>query len=238
MLYQPTNPVIVQSDRSILLEVDNALYTEARDALARFAELVKSPEHIHTYRITPLSLWNAAAAGLNADEIIAALVRYGKYELPSNVRIDIADYVSRYGRLKLTREGDQLCSSRKMLPCSQRSSSTSGCNSTSWSSAMRIPWSWILPSEAFSSMRWSFSATLPKTWRDTRMATPCLYNCTARPARGRGLRCATINKKRWMSSMPAGLPAAAAASLCFLAARARPSSRWARWPSYKPPRSY
>jgi len=108
MLYQPINPVIVQSDRSILLEVDNALYTEARDALARFAELVKSPEHIHTYRITPLSLWNAAAAGLGAEEIIAALVRYGKYELPSNVRIDIADYVSRYGRLKLTREGEQL----------------------------------------------------------------------------------------------------------------------------------
>lgn len=108
MLYQPINPVIVQSDRSILLEVDNALYTEARDALARFAELVKSPEHIHTYRITPLSLWNAAAAGLGAEEIIAALVRYGKYELPSNVRIDIADYVSRYGRLKLTREGERL----------------------------------------------------------------------------------------------------------------------------------
>ncbi len=116
MLYQPINPVIVQSDRSILLEVDNALYTEARDALARFAELVKSPEHIHTYRITPLSLWNAAAAGLGAEEIIDALVRYGKYELPSNVRIDIADYVSRYGRLKLTREGEQLLLQSQDVP--------------------------------------------------------------------------------------------------------------------------
>jgi DNA excision repair protein ERCC-3 len=102
------NPVIVQSDRSILLEVDNPLYTEARDALARFAELEKSPEHIHTYRITPLSLWNAAASGMAAEEIVDILVRYGKYELPDNVRIDIIEYVSRYGRLKLLREDDQL----------------------------------------------------------------------------------------------------------------------------------
>ena len=65
-MYAPQNPLIVQSDRSLLLEVDNSLYTAARDELARFAELEKSPEHIHTYRITPLSLWNAASAGMLA----------------------------------------------------------------------------------------------------------------------------------------------------------------------------
>ena len=66
MQYDPTNPFIVQGDRTILVEVDNPRYAEARDALAPFAELEKSPEHIHTYRLTNLSLWNAAAAGMSA----------------------------------------------------------------------------------------------------------------------------------------------------------------------------
>jgi DNA excision repair protein ERCC-3 len=102
------NPIIVQSDKTVLLEVDSPQYEAARDQLARFAELEKSPEYIHTYRITPLSLWNAAAAGLSADAIIAALNAYSKYPLPDNVRVDIADYVSRYGRVKLIREGTSL----------------------------------------------------------------------------------------------------------------------------------
>jgi len=102
-----TRPVIVQSDRTVLLEVDNPLYAEARDGLARFAELQKSPEHIHTYRITPLSLWNAAAAGFTADSIVETLEQYGKYDLPGNIRTDIYDYISRYGRLKLVR-GDEV----------------------------------------------------------------------------------------------------------------------------------
>lgn len=106
--YQPENPVIVQSDKSVLLEVDNARYTEARDTLARFAELEKSPEYVHTYRISPLSLWNAAAAGLSADEILADLERFSKYPLPDNVRFDIRDAISRYGRIKLVIEDGHL----------------------------------------------------------------------------------------------------------------------------------
>ena len=78
MAYLSSNPLIAQSDKTVLLEVSNPLYEEARDALARFAELEKSPEHIHTYRITPLSLWNAAAAGLKAGAMVAALTRYSK----------------------------------------------------------------------------------------------------------------------------------------------------------------
>ena len=69
MIYNPSNPLIVQSDHTVLIEVDNPLYSEARNRLARFAELVKSPEHIHTYKITPLSIWNACAAGMKADEL-------------------------------------------------------------------------------------------------------------------------------------------------------------------------
>ncbi len=96
--------MVVQSDKSVLLEVDNPQYAEARDALARFAELEKSPEHIHTYRLSPLSLWNAAASGLTADAIVEALTRFSKYDVPGNITADVRDYVSRFGRLKLRRD--------------------------------------------------------------------------------------------------------------------------------------
>lgn len=102
------NPVIVQSDRTVLLEVNNPLYSEARDVLSGFAELVKSPEHFHTYRITPLSLWNAAAAGVNAEVVLEGLRKHSKYDVPACVENDIADYVSRYGKLKLTENSGEL----------------------------------------------------------------------------------------------------------------------------------
>lgn len=108
MSYNPINPLIIQSDRSVLLEVNNPAYEAARDELSRFAELEKSPEYIHTYRITPLSLWNAAAAGMGADQIVEALSRYSKFPMPSNVAADIKDYVSRYGRIKLLYENNVL----------------------------------------------------------------------------------------------------------------------------------
>jgi DNA excision repair protein ERCC-3 len=108
MQYKPANPLIVQGDRTILLEVDNPLHAEARDAIAPFAELEKSPEHIHTYRLTPLSLWNAAAAGMPAAEMIAALEKYSKFPVPSNVPPDLCELVSRYGRVVLKRIDGQL----------------------------------------------------------------------------------------------------------------------------------
>src|SRR5687768_7452754 len=95
MHYDPANPFIVQGDRTVLVEVDNPRYAEARDALAPFAELEKSPEHIHTYRLTPLSLWNAAAAGLTAEAMIEVLRGYSKFPLPTNLLADIAELVSR-----------------------------------------------------------------------------------------------------------------------------------------------
>jgi DNA excision repair protein ERCC-3 len=102
--YRPENPLVVQSDKTVLLEVDSPQYAEARDALARFAELEKSPEYVHTYRISVLSLWNAAAAGLTAQSILEDLERFSKYPLPDNIRVDIADSISRYGRIKLVIE--------------------------------------------------------------------------------------------------------------------------------------
>ncbi len=104
--YDPANPLFVQPDRSILLETFNPKYAEARDEIAPFAELEKSPEHIHTYRVTNLSLWNAAAAGITAKQMIAVLQKYTKFALPTNIPTDIAETVSRYGRVKLERHDE------------------------------------------------------------------------------------------------------------------------------------
>ncbi len=101
-------PLIVQSDRTMLLETDHPDYEEARDALAAFAEIVTSPEHFHTYKITPLSLWNAASAGLSAEAIVESLHRFSRYPIPQNIEYDIREHVARYGRLRLLEEGDTL----------------------------------------------------------------------------------------------------------------------------------
>ncbi len=116
--FDPANPFIVQGDRSVLVEVDNPRYAEARDALAPFAELEKSPEHIHTYRISNLSLWNAAAAGFTADQMVEVLARYTKFPIPANLPADIAETVSRYGRVRLERHDSGLrlvCADKPLL---------------------------------------------------------------------------------------------------------------------------
>ncbi len=107
MAFRPEKPIIVQGD-NILLDVSSPVYEDARDALAKFAELEKSPDFVHTYRITPLSLWNAAATGLTADEIIAHLERFSAFPIPPNVLRDIRDQIERFGRLRLVREGEDL----------------------------------------------------------------------------------------------------------------------------------
>jgi len=107
-VYKPDQPLIVQSDRTVLLETAAPAFEEARNCLSVFAELVKSPEHIHTYRLSPLSLWNAAALGVDADTIKGQLETYSKYPVPGNILADVDEYLERYGRLKLIREDGKL----------------------------------------------------------------------------------------------------------------------------------
>ena len=102
--YQADNPLIVQGDHTILVEVASPRYEEARDGLARFAELVKAPEHVHTYRVTPLSVWNACAAGVSAAEIVATLQGFSKYPVPEHVAVEVRDFASRYGRMRLVHD--------------------------------------------------------------------------------------------------------------------------------------
>lgn len=94
-------PLIVQSDKTLLLDIDHPLSTECRREIAPFAELERSPEHIHTYRLTPLGLWNARAAGHDAEQVIDTLIKYSRYAVPHSILIDVAETMSRYGRLRL-----------------------------------------------------------------------------------------------------------------------------------------
>jgi DNA excision repair protein ERCC-3 len=104
----PDNALVVQSDCSVLLELHSPRAAKAREAIAPFAELVKSPEHVHTYRLTPLSIWNARAAGLAADEMVAALHEHSRYPVPENVDQTVLDLAGRFGRVVITRENGML----------------------------------------------------------------------------------------------------------------------------------
>ncbi|MBA2558473.1 MAG: helicase-associated domain-containing protein, partial [Propionibacteriales bacterium] len=94
-------PLIVQSDRTLLLEVDHPLARDCRRVIAAFAELERSPEHVHTYRLTPLGLWNARAAGHDAEQVVDALLTFSRYPVPHSLLVDIAETMGRYGRLRL-----------------------------------------------------------------------------------------------------------------------------------------
>ncbi|MEO8105833.1 MAG: DNA repair helicase XPB [Actinomycetes bacterium] len=94
-------PLIVQSDKTLLLEVDHARADECRRAIAPFAELERAPEHVHTYRVTPLGLWNARAAGHDAEQVVNTLLSYSRYAVPHALLVDIAETMARYGRLQL-----------------------------------------------------------------------------------------------------------------------------------------
>ncbi|MEV5538092.1 DNA repair helicase XPB [Saccharopolyspora shandongensis] len=97
-------PLIVQSDKTLLLEVDHDLADNARTSIAPFAELERAPEHVHTYRITPLALWNARAAGHDAEQVVDALVRFSRYPVPQPLLVDIVETMGRFGRLQLVND--------------------------------------------------------------------------------------------------------------------------------------
>lgn len=102
----PDGPLIVQSDKTLLLEVDHAGAEAARRAIAPFAELERAPEHVHTYRVTPLGLWNARAAGHDAEQVVDALLTHSRYAVPQALLVDVADTMDRYGRLTLAKDPD------------------------------------------------------------------------------------------------------------------------------------
>lgn len=95
--------LIVQSDKTLLLEIDHPQAADCRRAIAPFAELERAPEHVHTYRVTPLGLWNARAAGHDAEQVVDALVKYSRYPVPHALLVDVADTMGRYGRLQLSK---------------------------------------------------------------------------------------------------------------------------------------
>lgn len=99
-----SKPLIVQSDKTLLVEVDNPEFEDCRAVVSRFAELEKSPEYLHTYRISPLSLWNAASSGMSAEIIVEGLEKFARYSIPKNVVNEIKEQISRYGKVKLVKE--------------------------------------------------------------------------------------------------------------------------------------
>jgi DNA excision repair protein ERCC-3 len=104
----PSGPLIVQGDMTILLEVAHPIYAEARDRIAPFTELLKSPEHVHTYGISHLSLWNAASSGHDANEVLTVLRKYSRFELPHNLVTEVETFMERYGQVRILREDGML----------------------------------------------------------------------------------------------------------------------------------
>jgi DNA excision repair protein ERCC-3 len=102
---KPDNALIVQSDSSILLDTHAPRAGQARAALAPFAELIKSPEHVHTFRLTPLSIWNARASGLSAARMVEALREHARYAVPPGVEQEILELAARYGRVVIALDG-------------------------------------------------------------------------------------------------------------------------------------
>ncbi|GIG38814.1 DNA repair helicase XPB [Cellulomonas phragmiteti] len=100
----PDGPLIVQSDKTLLLEVDHDQADACRRAIAPFAELERAPEHVHTYRLTPLGLWNARAAGHDAEQVVDTLLEFSRYPVPHALLVDVAETMSRYGRLQLVQD--------------------------------------------------------------------------------------------------------------------------------------
>ena len=114
-------PLIVQSDKTLLLEVDHVLADDCRKAIAPFAELERAPEHVHTYRLTPLGLWNARAAGHDAEQVVDTLLRYSRYAVLHALLIDVAETMARYGRLRpLSPDAWAWSSSPAIARCSRR----------------------------------------------------------------------------------------------------------------------
>ena len=157
-------PLIVQSDKTLLLEVDHPAAGDCRKAIAPFAELERSPEHIHTYRLTPLGLWNARAAGHDAEQVVDTLLEYSRYSVPHALLVDVAETMARYGRLQLvSTPSTGWCWSRPTGRCSRRSCAPRRSPGCSAAGSTPTPSPSTRPSAATSSRRCSRSAGRPRT---------------------------------------------------------------------------
>ncbi len=215
-------PLIVQSDRTLLLEVDHPAAEEARRAIAPFAELERAPEHVHTYRLTPLGLWNASAAGHDAEQVVAALLDHSRYPVPHALLVDVAETMSRYGRLQLVDHpvhGLVLhAADRAVLEEVLRAKRTAGMLGARLDADDVA----VHPSERGRAQAGAGQARLarrgPRRLRRRRGAPD-------RPGRPTAGRCAPTSSRPPTASGTAG-----PASSCCPAAPARPSSARPRWP--------
>ena len=222
-------PLIVQSDKTLLLEVDHEQADAARKAIAPFAELERSPEHIHTYRLTPLGLWNARAAGHDAEQVVNVLLTFSRYAVPHALLVDVAETMARYGRLRLDKHPSTAWSSpaptaRSSRRCSapRRSPACSASGSTRRRGRRRPPQPARQPQAGAA---------------QARLAGRGLRGLRRRrgpPDRARRVR---LDAARPTSRRrPTRSGTAAPASSCSPAARARPSSARPRWRRPRRPR--
>ena len=226
-------PLIVQSDKTLLLEVDHEQADACRKAIAPFAELERSPEHIHTYRLTPLGLWNARAAGHDAEQVVNVLLTFSRYAVPHALLVDVAETMARYGRLRLDKHpthGLVLASNdRAVFEEVLRSKKVAGMlgerlDDQPEPRAARSP---CTPaSAATSSRRCSSSAGRRRTSRATSTARRTRSSST-RPTG----RCAPTSRRRPTRSGTAG-PGSSYSPV----ARARPWSARPRWRAPRRPR--
>ena len=158
-------PLVVQSDRTLLLEVDHPDADACRIAIAPFAELERAPEHIHTYRLTPLGLWNARAAGHDAEQVVDTLLTYSRYPVPNSLLVDVAETMDRYGRLRIEKHPTHglilVSNDRAVLTEVQRSSKVKGLLGS------RVDEDTVVvhrPNAGTSSRCCSSSAGPPRTW--------------------------------------------------------------------------
>ena len=224
-----SGPLIVQSDKTLLLEVDHPDADACRMAIAPFAELERSPEHVHTYRLTPLGLWNARAAGHDAESVVDALLRFSRYPVPHALLVDVAETMDRYGRLRLVNDpahGLVLHGlDRAVLDEVAASKHLAGMLGAKIDADTVV----VHPtaSAAGSSRRCSSLAGRPRTWPGTSTARRTRSRCTRTAG-----RYARTSGRRSSTSGPA-----APGWWCCPAAPARRWSARRRWPAPRRPRS-
>ena len=221
-------PLIVQSDKTLLLEIDHEQAQDCRKAIAPFAELERSPEHIHTYRLTPLGLWNARAAGHDAEQVVDTLLAYSRYAVPHALLVDIAETMARYGRLRLDKHPTPRPGAHQHRPAGPRGGAARQEGRADDRQAARRVDGGRAPLRARQPQAGAAQARLAgRGLRRVRRRRGARH----RPRRGPAGRCAPTSARP-----PSRSGTAAPGSWCCPAAPARRSSAPPRWRRRRPPR--